>query len=388
MNVYFSILIVYFVIIMSDDFDWEFYLIFNSDVVQTFGSYKYAALMHYNKHGKDEGRLINEHMLFTAYPFMMHFDCEYYKNNNLDLKDIDNKFKLINHYLYQGCKEGRKINFNTSIYPYFSFKKIETFAGPLLSIIMPVYNRSELLVTAIESILNQTYQNLELFIINDGSDITTTNVIAKYENNSKITILNNVKNYGCYSSINLALNLCNGKYITIHGSDDISLHDRYAKTIKKMVDNNLQMCGNYILRTHFPNFTDINIKDKESIFTKIITQNLLHVHHNTECCKPLVSLGTLVYNRSVFDNLGMFENIRKGGDMVFFEKYLYNYENVEFSNTDCSHRYLTMNIKGNEYAIIDEILYLSAEMNHDNLTGQDIIFDITKYRKKLYDNVD
>lgn len=374
---------------MSNDFDWEFYLMFNSDVVKTFGSYKYAALLHYNKHGKDEGRIINEHMLFTAYPFMLHFDCDYYRENNSDLRDIDNRFKLINHYLYQGYREGRKINFNTSIYPYFSFdKNTISVSGPLLSVIMPVYNRSELLSSAIESILNQTYQNIELFIINDGSNSNTMDVISKYETNDKVTILHNIQNYGCYSSINLALNLCNGTYITTHGSDDISLHDRFAKIIEKMTNNNLQMCGNYILRTHFPNFLDIDIADKETIFTKIITQNLLFKSHNNECCKALVSLGTLTYNKNVFDTLGAFENIRKGGDMVFFEKYLYKYENIEFSENDCSHRYLTIHNKGNEYEIIDEILYLSAEMTTSNITGQNIHFDINKYRKKLYNDID
>lgn len=372
---------------MNSIFDWEFYLSFNSDLKQTFGLCEQSAITHYKNHGCNEGRIINEQMLYTAYPFMIHFDHEYYKNNNLDLNNIDNKYTLIKHYLFQGYKEKRKINFNTSIYPYFSFNKIKEFTGPLLSVIMPVYNRSELLITAIESIINQTYQNLELIIINDGSNIATTNIIATYENNSKITILNNMKNYGCYPSINLALNLCNGEYITIHGSDDISLHDRYEKTMNKMIDNNLQMCGNYILRTHLPDFANIDINDKEFIFAKIVTQNLLNKHHNSECCKPLVSLGTLVYKRTVFDKLGIFENIRKGGDMVFFEKYLYNYENVRFSDVDCSHRYLTMNNKGDKYEIIDEILYLSAEMNSDNLTGQNITFDIMTHRNKLYNNI-
>lgn len=369
------------------EFDWEFYLMFNSDVVQTFGSYKHAALLHYNKHGKDEGRIINENMLFTAYPFMMHFDWMYYRDNNHDLKDINNKYKLINHYIYQGYKEGRKINFNTSIYLYFTFGSYNVTSGPLLSIIMPVYNRPELLKSAIDSILNQSYQNIELFIINDNSDDKTSSIISTYESNNKVTVLSNNRNYGCYSSINLALNLCNGTYITTHGSDDISLHDRYAKTMDRMVKNKLQMCGNYILRTHLPDFTDVNIYNNSDLFSKIITQNLLHKQHNSECCKPLVSLGTLTYNRHVFDTLGTFENIRKGGDMVFFEKFLYNYENIKFSDNDCSHRYLTKYIKGNNYEIIDEILYLSAEMNHQNITGQNIAFNINEYRRALYNNI-
>lgn len=364
-----------------DDFDWEFYLLFNNDVVSTFGYYKYAALMHYNMHGKAENRIINEKMLFKSYPYMMYFDWEFYRDNNKDLQILDNKFKLINHYLFQGKDEDRKIHFNTSIYPYFNFILCDEIKiQPLISIIMPVFNRPELLKLSIDSILSQTYNNIELIIVDDNSNAETKGVISKYSNIDNVMILTNDLNYGCYSSINLALNLCNGDYITIHGSDDISFPDRYTRLMTDIIKNKLLMCGNYILRTHFDNFNDIDINNPENTFKSIITQNIINKTHNSECCKPLVSLGTLIYHKSVIDNLGTFENIRKGGDMVFFEKFLHNYENISFNETDCSHRYLTKYNKGKCYKIVDEILYLSTEMNKENITSQDIKFDINKYR--------
>jgi glycosyltransferase involved in cell wall biosynthesis len=361
--------------------DWEFYLLFNEDIKELFNT-EILALKHYNMYGKNENRIVNPDMLYKSYPYMLHFDHIYYRNNNKDLLHIDNKYTLIKHYLFQGFKEKRKINFNTSIYLYFNFTYSEPIIGPKLSIIMPIFNRPDILRSSIDSILNQTYKNIELIIVDDNSNIETKNIISQYQNIDKVTILTNVKNYGCYISINLALNLCTGTYITIHGSDDISLHDRFARLISNMINKKLLMCGNYILRSHFENFNDIDIFNSKEIFEKIITQNLFLEKHNSECCKPLTALGILVYHKSVFSNLGSFKNIRKGGDMVFFEKFLHYYEDIIFSGNDCSHRYLTKYSKGKTYEIIDEILYISSHMNKENITSQNIPFNINLHRIK------
>ena len=52
----------------------------------------------------------------------------------------------------------------------------------------------------------------------------------------------------------------------------------------------------------------MDINNNSLLFTKIVTQNLLHTVHNSECCKPIVSLGTLTFNKSVFNDLGTYEN--------------------------------------------------------------------------------
>ena len=371
-------------------FDWKFYIEFNNDIIDIYGNSEESALKHYNEYGISENRIISENMFYNIYPYLKFFDCDYYLEHNPDLKIFNTKYKLLKHYLIQGSNENRKINFDSPVFSCFNFnKKIDQkqdiILTPKVSIIIPVYNRSNLIEQCIESLLNQTYKNIEIIIINDNSSDSTLNKLDKYKNNNKIMILSNINNYGCYVSINFGLKFASGDYITIHGADDISLPSRIEEIINTMLENNLLMCGNYILRTHLKTFDNINLSNNKDIFNSIIKYEMINSSHNNECCKPLVSLGTLIYHKSVFDLLGEYENIRKGGDMVFFEKFLYNYEHIKFYKNDCSHRYLTKILSGSNYKIIDDILYLSTDIDNNNLTTQDIQFNINTFREKLYD---
>ena len=371
------------------DFDWEFYIDYNHDILDFYEPTKEQAYLHYLEYGISENRIISEEMLYDEYPYIKFFDTDYYFDNNLDLKLLNTKFKLIKHFLLQGFKELRPINFFSSVFNCFNFKPekyltIKIKSTPKVSIIIPVYNRSSNISKCIDSLLNQTYKNLEIIIVNDSSDDTTFTQLEKYISHPQIIILSNLLNYGCYPSINLALNIASGEYITIHGSDDVSFSYRIESMINKMLDLNLLMCGTYILRTHLKSFDSLNLSNPKNIFNSIITTRGLQYNHTNECCKPLVSLGTLLYHRSVYDKLGDYENIRKGGDMVFFEKFLFQYENIRFFKNDCSHRYLTKILSGSTYSIIDDILYLSLDFDNSNLTQQSIVFDINHYRDKLY----
>lgn len=370
--------------------DWEFYIDFNSDIVPIYGNTAKSALNHYKHYGAKENRIINENILYQSYPLMKLFDTDFYYKNNPDLSNLS-KLQLIKHYLIQGYKENRTINIFSSVFTYFNFdnkKLIKMETQPLISIIIPIYNRSNLIVSCIESLLNQSYTNLEIIIINDKSTDNTLNELQQYLSNDRIIILSNHENYGCYTTINMAINMASGEYITIHGSDDISFHNRFDILMNTILNNNLLMCGNYILRTHLNSFNQLTLNDNKNIFNNIITQNLLNHQHNSECCKAIVSLGTLIYHRSVFETIGEYEYIRKGGDMVFFEKFLYHYNNIKFEKNDCSHRYLTNFNSNNNYKIIEEILYICSDIDSNNLTSQSISFDINVFRNILYNDID
>ncbi len=372
------------------EFDWMFYIDYNYDILTVYKPTESQALEHYNSYGKSEQRIISEEMLFQAYPYIKFFDCDFYLENNPDLASINSKFKLIKHFITQGHIESRKINFFSSIFNCFNFNpgkyldiKIKT--TPKVSIIVPVYNQSKNICNCIDSLIKQTYSNIEIIIVDDSSNDDTFEQLKKYLSNPKITVLSNSTNYGCYTSINFALNIASGEYITIHGSDDISFTYRIETMVKKILDSNLLMCGTYIFRSHLNSFDLINLSNPKNIFNTIVTTRYhTPVTHNQECCKPLISLGTLMYHKSVYNRIGDYENIRKGGDMVFFEKFLYTYENVKFYKNDCSHRYLTKILSGSTYSIIDDILYLSLDLNQQNLSKQEIPFNINNYREKLY----
>ena len=111
---------------------------------------------------------------------------------------------------------------------YFSTKTIKNTSSfftkmknPLVSIVMPVYNGERFLEETINSILNQTFKNFELIIINDGSQDNTLKIIKKHRDD-RIVLINNKKNLGSTDSINIGLKIAKGKYIASCNSDDVS----------------------------------------------------------------------------------------------------------------------------------------------------------------------
>lgn len=116
---------------------------------------------------------------------------------------------------------------------------------PLISVVMPVYNAEKYLDESITSILDQTYQNFEFIIINDGSTDRSLKILQKYKDNYKNIILINRDNKGLIKSLNEGLNLARGKYIARMDSDDISLPERFYKQIKIMEEERLDICGGH-----------------------------------------------------------------------------------------------------------------------------------------------
>tara|TARA_B100001559_G_C16496344_1_gene620939 strand:+ start:1004 stop:1699 length:696 start_codon:yes stop_codon:yes gene_type:complete len=114
---------------------------------------------------------------------------------------------------------------------------------PLISVIMSVYNDSKNLDSSISSILNQSFRNFELLIMNDGSTENIQNLLSKYEKNSKIKIFKNESNIGLTKSLNLLIKESSGKYIARQDSDDISISNRLDKQINYLNKYNLDLCG-------------------------------------------------------------------------------------------------------------------------------------------------
>lgn len=106
----------------------------------------------------------------------------------------------------------------------------------LVSIIMPSYNTERLIADSIESVLNQTYQNWELIIVDDCSTDNTDMVVASFTD-SRIKYLKNEKNSGAAVSRNRALREAKGKWIAFLDSDDLWASEKLEKQIKFMEEN-------------------------------------------------------------------------------------------------------------------------------------------------------
>lgn len=104
---------------------------------------------------------------------------------------------------------------------------------PLVSVVMPAYNGEKYIGEAIDSILNQTYDNFELIIIEDKSTDRTLDVIRGYKD-SRISLYLNSSNHGIAYSTNLGIARSKGKYIALLDDDDIATEHRLEWQVEFM----------------------------------------------------------------------------------------------------------------------------------------------------------
>lgn len=126
--------------------------------------------------------------------------------------------------------------------------KSKNSKDPLVSVVMAVYNGDKYLKESIESILNQTYKNIEFIVINDGSLDNTKEILEKYQQKDpRIKVLNNGINKGLIYSLNKGFKEAQGKYIARMDADDISLLKRLEKQVEYMEKNNqVALCSGLI----------------------------------------------------------------------------------------------------------------------------------------------
>ncbi len=121
---------------------------------------------------------------------------------------------------------------------------------PLLSVVMATYNRSDLVGRAIESILNQTYNDFELIIVDDGSIDGTPQILQKYTAKDKRIILLQQNNQGLAAARNAAVDKAQGKYIAFMDDDDVSAPNRLDKQVtflEKYPDYDACTCGSQVV---------------------------------------------------------------------------------------------------------------------------------------------
>ncbi len=92
--------------------------------------------------------------------------------------------------------------------------------NPLISVIIPVYNSEKLLERALDSVLNQTYKDLEIIVVDDGSTDNSSKIIAKYQKKDSRIVSIRQKNGGQASARNAGIRLAKGEYLAFLDADD------------------------------------------------------------------------------------------------------------------------------------------------------------------------
>ena len=120
--------------------------------------------------------------------------------------------------------------------------------NPLVSIIVPSYNHIKYIEICLNSIVNQTYKNIELIVIDDGSSDGSVEFLQKYFDHLKLENKKLIlqKNQGAHNAINNGLKLATGEYVTILNSDDIYAPDRLKILVNYSEANNAKMVFTHV----------------------------------------------------------------------------------------------------------------------------------------------
>ncbi len=102
--------------------------------------------------------------------------------------------------------------------------------NPLVSVVIPAYNHEKFVATTIESVLNQSFQNFEIVVVDDGSTDRTAEVVQNYDDCRIIYV--HQKNQDAYNAINRGMGMARGNFISILNSDDVYASNRLERLLE------------------------------------------------------------------------------------------------------------------------------------------------------------
>lgn len=195
----------------------------------------------------------------------------------------------------------------------------------LVSIIIPTFNRADLLVETLDSIIEQTYKNWECIIVDDGSSQDTLSIIKKFtDSDERFRFFNRPDHLpkSGNSCRNYGLKMSEGEFVNFFDSDDIMLPDFLSSRMEKFDHALLQISiASYIVTDE-----KLNFKTQSNF---VIKNNLLKSYLFWEC--PLLTPSLLI-RKTFLDNKILFDaTIKRGQETDFFLNILKNLDQNEYT---------------------------------------------------------
>lgn len=180
-----------------------------------------------------------------------------------------------------------------------------------VSIIIPTYKRSEYLIRAIESVLNQDYTNVEIIVVddNDPSSIyrkETENKIQIYLENEKVKYMKNEKNLGGALARNVGIHASTGNYITFLDDDDIYLPSKISYQLKFMIEKGFELT---FMDVRIHSMDDRLIDYREHKYVSNLEQKELLKNHLMHHLTPT---GTYMFKRESLIRIDGFDDVSVG----------------------------------------------------------------------------
>lgn len=240
-------------------------------------------------------------------------------------------------------------------------KKTYSSTSPIITIITVVYNCNNFLEETIESVINQTYQNLEYIIIDGGSTDGTIDIIRKYENYTDYWVSENDK--GIYDAMNKGIGIATGEWINFMNAGD-KFSDNNG--LKNIIADKLHLTYDII-------YSDTIIKNNSKslvIYADFTKQKFIHQ--------------SILYKRNLHIKYGLYlvDKYITISDYIFFSQ-LTSEKNVKYC--DCISVYSVGGVSDSPKSFYQKICYdyISGKINRIYFGIIIIFYPVYKIMKKL-----
>lgn len=229
----------------------------------------------------------------------------------------------------------------------------------LASVIIPTYNSSEYISEAINSVLLQTYNELEIIVIDDGSTDMTEETIKKIRDN-RIRYIKSEKQ-GNYFARNMGIQKSRGDYIAFLDADDIWLKDKLKKQIDVFnKDNDVGLCctDHYI-------FFDGKKSDTYADILHSFSRDLLPHAKFIErlLMENIIITSSVVVRKSCFEHLGVFDTAYQNAmDYDMWLRVILNYKAYYIKDRCLLKRKHVLNISKNKINTLSALLYIFTKV--------------------------
>ena len=224
------------------------------------------------------------------------------QKNNSD-KD---KFEVVNKYfdekkIFKVRQKDISIPFNIKNIDYVKDDYMELNASKKVSVVLTTFNIENLVEVAIGSLLNQTYKNIEIVLVDDGSTDKTFEILQKFKKlySNKIQLIKLNKNHGAYIAKNIAMTYATGNLITFHDADDWAHPQRIKEHVKAHLKNK-------------------KIKFSISKLVRLTEDGYFYAKEVYPIDR--LSMVSLMIDKQLLNEVGYFRVHRLGSDSEYFER--------------------------------------------------------------------
>lgn len=216
----------------------------------------------------------------------------------------------------------------------------------IVSIVIPCYNQGRFLAEAIESVLNQNYQNFEIIVINDGSTDETSRIAANY---SSVRLIEQ-NNRGLSAARNNGLKECRGKFVVFLDADDTLLSNALEIGVKTLNEHPECVCAAGLCQLVDVDGNDINtiqpiLYSNDDYYLSLLRNNFIWAP------------SSVIYRRDLFERIEAFDvDLSPAADYELYLRIARNYPMIRHSGIVTNYRRHSTSMSGNAQFLLEYVM--------------------------------